>query len=146
MNAPAILARVPAAVLAFAVLFSACGDSTTGPAPNTPFSQTDLRVGTGPAAVAGNTIVVHYTGWLYDSSKEDGKGLQFETSVGSAPFEFVLGTGNAIRGFHQGLPGIRVGGLRRLTLPPSLAYGNVRQGPIPANSGLVFEVELVEIK
>ena len=138
------LARA-AAALTLAFLPIACGE-TSAPAPNTPFSQTDIRVGTGPAAVTGNTVVVHYTGWLYDASKTDGKGLQFETSIGAEPFEFVLGQGRAIKGFDNGIPGLRVGGLRRLVIPPSLGYGNVRRGPIPANAGLVFDVELIEIK
>ena len=131
----------------FCVLFTAaCGDSATAPAANAPFSQTDIRVGTGPAATSGSTIVVHYTGWLYDPTKTDDKGLQFETSVGGTPFEFVLGQGQVIAGWDRGLEGLRVGGLRRLIIPPSLGYCAVRQGRIPPNAGLVFEVELIEIK
>lgn len=138
---------VPLVLLLAAVLVSGCGDdSTTAPAPNAPFSQVDLRVGGGAAAAAGNTLVVEYTGWLYDPTKTDNKGLQFDTSVGNTPLEFVLGEGRVIPGFDQGLVGLRVGGLRRLTIPPSLGYGSIRQGRIPANSGLVFDVELLEIK
>ena len=128
------------------MLIAGCDDSTTGPAPNAPFNQTDLRVGTGPAATAGNVIAVHYTGWLYDPTRPDNKGIQFETSAGRTPFEFTLGRGNVIEGWDRGLEGLRVGGLRRLVVPPSLAYGAVRQGPIPPNTGLVFEIELIEIK
>jgi FKBP-type peptidyl-prolyl cis-trans isomerase FkpA len=123
-----------------------CSDSTTAPAANAPFSQTDLRVGSGAAAASGNTIVVDYTGWLYDPSKPDDKGLQFDSSVGGTPFEFVLGQGQVIAGWDRGLVGLRVGGQRRLVIPPSLAYGDVRRGPIPANAGLVFDVDLIEIK
>ena len=89
---------------------------------------------------------MNYTGWLYDPTKPDNKGLQFETSIGRTPFEFVLGQGQVIPGWDQGLLGLRVGGLRRLVIPPSLGYGAVRQGPIPPNAGLVFEIELLEIK
>lgn len=128
---------------AFAI---ACSDSTTAPAANAPFSQTDVRVGTGAAAASGNTLVVNYTGWLYDPTKTDNKGLEFDTSAGKTPLEFILGQGQVIAGFDQGLPGLRVGGLRRLVIPPSLGYGAARQGPIPANAGLVFDVELIEIK
>ena len=134
------------AVFLFIVSAAACGESTTTPAANAPFSQTDLRVGPGGAAAAGNTIVVDYTGWLYDANKPENKGLQFDTSIGGTPLEFILGQGNVIAGFDQGLVGIRVGGLRRLIVPPSMAYGEVRQGRIPPNSGLVFDVELLEIK
>ena len=138
------LAALPAA---FFILFAAaCGESTTTPAANAPFSQTDLRIGTGAAAATGNTIVVDYTGWLYDPSRPEDKGLQFDTSIGGMPFEFALGQGNAIAGWDRGLVGLRVGGLRRLVIPPSLAYGEVRRGPIPPNAGLVFDVELLEIK
>ena len=125
---------------------AACGESSTAPAPNAPFSQTELRLGTGGAAATGNTIVVEYTGWLYDPTKPDNKGLQFDTSADTTPFEFVLGAGNVIAGWDRGLVGLRVGGARRLVVPPSLAYGEVRRGPIPPNSGLVFDVELLEIK
>ena len=143
MNTRRLLAL---AAFFFIVSAAACGDSATTPAANAPFSQTDLRVGAGGVATTGNTIVVNYTGWLYDPGKPESKGLQFDTSVGATPLEFVLGSGNVIAGFDQGLVGIRVGGLRRLVIPPSLAYGNVRQGRIPPNAGLVFDVELLEIK
>lgn len=130
----------------FLVCTAACGESSTAPAPNAPFSQTELRLGTGGAAAVGNTIVVNYTGWLYDPTKPDNKGLQFDTSIGTTPLEFVLGVGKVIAGWDQGLVGLRVGGARRLVIPPSLAYGEVRRGEIPPNAGLVFDVELVEIK
>ena len=134
------------AVLGAAALTAGCDDTPTAPGPNAPFSQVDLRIGAGAAAAVGNTLVIDYTGWLFDPTKTDNKGLQFETSIGRTPIEFVLGQGNVIAGWDQGLVGLRVGGLRRLTIPPSLAYGKIRQGPIPANAGLVFDVELVEIK
>lgn len=140
----AILALVVCACLL--AVASACGNSTTGPAPNAPFSQTDVRVGVGAAAANGNTLVVNYTGWLYDSTKPENKGLQFDSSAGRTPLEFILGQGQVIAGWDQGLLGLRVGGLRRLIIPPSLGYGGARQGPIPANAGLVFDVELLEIK
>jgi FKBP-type peptidyl-prolyl cis-trans isomerase FkpA len=123
---------------------AACGSSPTSPS-TAPFSQTDLRVGSGAEAAAGKVVSVHYTGWLYDGSKPDGKGIQFETSVGTTPFSFTLGFGEVITGWDQGLPGMKVGGLRRLVIPPSLAYGSVRNGPIPANATLIFEVELVDV-
>ena len=130
--------------LALAVASGACGSSPTSPS-TAPFSQTDLRVGSGAEAAAGKVVSVHYTGWLYDGSKPDGKGIQFETSVGGTPFLFTLGFGQVITGWDQGLPGMKVGGLRRLVIPPSLAYGSVRNGPIPPNATLIFEVELIDV-
>ena len=130
--------------LALAVASGACGSAPTSPS-TAPYSQTDLRVGSGAEAAAGKVVSVHYTGWLYDGSKPDGKGIQFETSVGTTPFSFTLGFGQVITGWDQGLPGMKVGGVRRLVIPPSLAYGSVRNGPIPPNATLIFEVELIDV-
>jgi FKBP-type peptidyl-prolyl cis-trans isomerase FkpA len=135
-----------AAAIAAILLVTACYGSPASPAANAPFSQADLRVGAGISAESGKILVVNYTGWLYAADKPDQKGLQFDTSVGIDPLEFTLGVGNVIQGWDQGLVGMKVGGLRRLVIPPSLAYGSVRQGPIPPNTSLVFEVELIEVK
>jgi FKBP-type peptidyl-prolyl cis-trans isomerase FkpA len=100
----------------------------------------DLSVGTGAEARAGNTVVVHYTGWLED-------GTVFDSSLNrNQPFEFQIGAGRVITGWEQGIPGMSVGGIRALTIPPELAYGSQQRGSIPANSTLYFEVELLEIK
>lgn len=135
-----------AAAAVWLVAASACGDgdSPTAPSGTAPFSQTDLRVGVGPAAASGDLITVNYTGWFYDQSQPEQKGLQFDTSVGRQTFTFTLGVGNVIQGWDQGLIGMRVGGIRRLVIPPSLAYGAVRNGAVPAHATLVFEVELLE--
>jgi len=121
-----------------------CTDSPTAPSSYAPFGRTDLRVGTGTTAVNGSVVTVTYTGWLYDGSKTDNKGLQFDTSIGSTPFTFTLGAGQVIQGWELGVPGMAVGGLRRLVVPPSLAYGGTRNGIIPPNATLVFEIELLE--
>jgi FKBP-type peptidyl-prolyl cis-trans isomerase FkpA len=122
---------------------AACSKSPTGPSPTTtaPYSQTDLVVGTGATAATGNTVTVAYTGWLHDSSKANAKGTQFDS--GTLP-PFVLGTGRVIRGWDQGLVGMRVGGQRRLVIPPELAYGNNSPDTtkIPQNATLVFDVTL----
>jgi FKBP-type peptidyl-prolyl cis-trans isomerase FkpA len=133
------------AIAAVAVSAAACVDAPATPTSTAPFSQTDLLVGTGADALTGSTVSVNYTGWLYDASKSDGKGLQFDSSIGRTPFQFTLGNGQVIRGWDQGIPGMKVGGKRRLVIPPSLAYGNTRSGPIPPNSTLVFDIDLLSI-
>jgi FKBP-type peptidyl-prolyl cis-trans isomerase FkpA len=124
---------------------SACDDGPTGPSNFAPYSQTDLRLGTGADAVAGRQLTVNYTGWFYNESATDKKGPVFDTSTGQTPFAFVLGTGGVIEGWDRGTAGMRVGGLRRLIIPPSLAYGSIRNRSIPANATLVFEIELIDV-
>jgi FKBP-type peptidyl-prolyl cis-trans isomerase FkpA len=136
-------ARALAAFLVFA-LAAGCS-SATAPTDPVAFSQLDLRLGTGTEAATGNTLTVNYTGWLYDATKTDQKGIQFDTSVGRADFIFQLGVGQVIKGWDQGLVGMKIGGLRRLVVPPSLAYGEFRNGPIPPHSTLVFEIELLDV-
>jgi FKBP-type peptidyl-prolyl cis-trans isomerase FkpA len=133
-------------VLLLAAGAAACSDSPTGPSNFAPFSQTDLTVGTGGDAVSGRLLTVTYTGWFYGESRPDKKGPVFDTSAGGEPFEFTLGAGQVIAGWDVGLQGMRVGGVRRLVVPPSLAYGTFRNGPIPPNATLVFEVELLEVQ
>jgi len=123
---------------------AACTGSPTAPSNSGPYSQTDLRVGTGAVAANGNVLKVNYTGWLYNASQPDHKGVPFDSSLGRDPFSFTLGAGAVIKGWDQGVAGMQVGGLRRLVIPPSLAYGATRSGPIPAYSTLVFDIELVD--
>lgn len=130
------------AVLVAAV---ACNNSTTTPS-SAAFSATDLRVGTGTAAAAGSTVKVTYTGWLFDPTKTDDKGLAFDTNLGGNPFQFKVGSGQVIAGWDQGIPGMKVGGIRRLVIPPSLAYGGTRFGSVPPYSTLIFEVTLVSVQ
>jgi FKBP-type peptidyl-prolyl cis-trans isomerase FkpA len=129
-----------------ALTAAACTDAPASPTVSAPYSQTDLRVGTGADALNGNTVSVTYTGWLYDPSHADLKGLLFDTSVGKTPFSFTIGSGQVIKGWDTGVPGMKVGGLRRLVLPPSLGYGSTRSGPIPANATLVFDIELLSVQ
>ena len=133
-------------VLAAACLAAAsCSNSPNAPSSSFPYSQVDLLVGTGTQAASGNTLTVNYTGWLYDPTKPDNKGLQFDTSIGRDTFTFTLGTASVIEGWDKGLVGMKVGGIRRLVVPPSLGYGSVRNFSIPPYSTLVFEIELVGI-
>ena len=99
----------------------------------------DEVVGTGAAAVIGSQIKVNYTGKLQD-------GTVFDTSVGRAPIEFVLGAGTVIQGWEQGLQGMKVGGKRLFIVPAALGYGSSGYGPIPPNAPLIFEVELVGVR
>jgi FKBP-type peptidyl-prolyl cis-trans isomerase FkpA len=132
-------------LLAALVAVTGCGgdDNSTPMAPSTtsaPYSQTDLAVGTGAIAAAGNTVTVAYTGWLHNSGRPDAKGTQFD----SGSITFALGTGRVIAGWDRGIAGMRVGGQRRLVIPPELAYGNNSPDPsrIPQNATLVFDVQL----
>ncbi len=106
---------------------------------------TDMRVGTGKTATAGRNVEVHYTGWLY----LDGlKGKQFDSSRGREPFTFPLGGGQVIKGWDEGVAGMKEGGRRTLIIPPQLAYGaaGAGNGVIPPNATLMFEVELLHVK
>jgi FKBP-type peptidyl-prolyl cis-trans isomerase len=108
---------------------------------------TDLIVGDGATAESGQTIVVHYTGWLYDPTQPDNKGSKFDSSVDRGqPFEFPLGAGRVIKGWDQGFSGMQVGGKRLLVIPPEMGYGSRGTGPIPPNATLMFEVELLDTK
>ena len=135
--------------LLFPVVFCAfvlgCTHDTTGPSSSQPFSVVDLTPGTGAAAANNLNLTVDYTGWLFDSTKVDNKGLVFDTSIGKTPFTFTLGVGDVIKGWDTGLVGMKVGGVRRLVIPPSLGYGSVRQTSIPPNATLLFEITLEDV-
>jgi FKBP-type peptidyl-prolyl cis-trans isomerase len=110
-----------------------------------PYSQTDVRIGGGDEATTGKVISVNYTGWLHDALRPEEKGAVFDTSLGGTPLTFTLGVGAVIAGWERGVPGMRVGGVRRLVIPPSLAYGAARNGPLPPFAALVFDIELVSV-
>ena len=100
----------------------------------------DIRVGTGATAKEGSHVRVHYTGWLTNGKK-------FDSSVDSGqPFDFTIGNGEVIKGWEEGVTGMKVGGKRQLRIPPALAYGDkgTPGGPIPPNANLIFDVQLLD--
>jgi len=100
----------------------------------------DVTVGTGTPVAVGKLISIHYIGWLSN-------GTQFDANQpGSTPFRFTVGAGQVIPGFDEGVRGMAIGGRRQLIIPPSLGYGSAANGPIPANSVLVFQIDLVAIQ
>jgi FKBP-type peptidyl-prolyl cis-trans isomerase FkpA len=108
----------------------------------------DLAPGSGPEIKSGQNALVHYTGWLYDAAAPENKGKKFDSSVDrNEPFEFPVGGGMVIKGWDEGVAGMKVGGKRRLVIPPEMGYGSRGAGGvIPPNATLVFDVELVEIR
>lgn len=160
--ASAARAAVLVPLLGAASLMSACGTDSTAPdIPSNPAVETyaatlgvniaamtkksdnlfvqDLVVGTGAEAVVGRTVRVTYSGYLISGSR-------FDSNVGGSPFSFLLGGGQVIAGWDQGVVGMKVGGKRRLVIGSSLGYGRQGSGPIPANATLVFDVEVLNVQ
>jgi FKBP-type peptidyl-prolyl cis-trans isomerase FkpA len=139
-------------VLALGLALAGCGGGgsdapVAAPVGPSTLQTTDTLVGAGAIAAVGNTLTVHYTGWLYSNTAANFRGTQFDTSVGKQPFQFKLGAGTVITGFDQGLVGMRVGGTRVLIIPGAMGYGAAGvPGLIPPNSGLVFSVELLAVQ
>jgi len=110
--------------------------------------KTDIKLGEGTEATAGHNVSVHYTGWLYDEAAPDHKGRKFDSSRDrNQPFDFPLGAGHVIKGWDQGVAGMKVGGQRTLVIPAHLGYGaRGAGGVIPPNAMLVFDVELLAVR
>ena len=142
---------VVVAVAFFAQQAHRSGQAATGTTASTPvqgLQMTDVKEGSGAEAVPGKIVIVHYTGWLYDDSAADKKGKKFDSSRDRGdPFDFPLGGGQVIKGWDQGVAGMKVGGQRTLVIPPEMGYGaRGAGGVIPPNATLVFDVELLEVK
>jgi len=137
-------------VAAFVAVLSLAGcggggggsSGTTAAADVAQFTATDVVVGAGATATAGKTATVTYTGWLYSATAADHKGTQFD----SGSYTFVLGQGQAIQGFDQGVTGMQVGGRRTLLIPSSMGFGANGYGSIPPNAGLVFDITLTAVQ
>ena len=140
----------PLALLLAAGIFSTTAYSEQGTtiAGNiTELIKTDRKLGSGAQATAGHEVSVHYTGWLYDETAPGHHGKKFDSSRDrDQPFNFMLGMGQVIKGWDQGVEGMKVGGQRTLIIPPNLGYGaRGAGGAIPPNATLVFDVELLEV-
>ena len=137
-------------LLAVSLAFlAACAPS--GPPPGgsvAELQRLDTQAGTGTVATSGSDVTVHYTGWLYDENASDMHGMKFDSSVDRGePFTFLLGAGQVIRGWDEGVAGMKVGGKRTLLIPSDLGYGTSGAGGvIPPGASLVFDVELLDVK
>lgn len=145
-------------ILVCGLAASACGSAGETPAgtatgaetmsPITSLQATDTRPGTGTEAVAGKQVTVHYTGWLYDTRLPNNQGTKFDSSRdGNRPFSFRLGAGQVIRGWDEGVVGMKIGGTRTLVIPADMGYGSRgAAGVIPPNATLLFDVELLGVE
>jgi FKBP-type peptidyl-prolyl cis-trans isomerase len=134
----------PVLIICLLLLAAGCNNGSSSPtAPDQSaivYSQTDLTVGTGAEAVVGTKATVQYLGFLYSETGTDHKGAQFDAG---GTFAFVVGDGTIIKGFDMAVTGMKVGGVRRVIIPPSLAYGTSGNGgTIPPNAALVFDILL----
>ena len=128
------------------IMLVGCGESKSSPSQEATIKTSsgleyiDITIGTGAVAVAGKSVAVHYTGWLTNGKK-------FDSSVDRGqPFQFLLGAGRVIKGWGEGVAGMKIGGKRKLIIPANLGYGARGVGSIPPNSTLVFEVELLGVQ
>lgn len=135
------VAFITIAAIVTALLCVGCSKKAKETTTSTPSLEIkDIVVGTGATVVNGSTVKVLYTGTFTN-------GTVFDSVIDrSKPFSFIVGSGQVIKGWEQGVMGMKVGGKRKLTIPPELGYGNKKTGPIPANSTLIFELELLEVK
>ncbi|MDP1636075.1 MAG: FKBP-type peptidyl-prolyl cis-trans isomerase [Gallionellaceae bacterium] len=121
---------------------------TTEKSNMTELIKNDIKLGEGDEAISGTEVLVHYTGWLYDEAAPDNKGAKFDSSHDRRqPFDFPLGAGHVIKGWDQGVEGMKIGGQRTLIIPANLGYGaRGAGGVIPPNATLVFDVELIAVR
>lgn len=145
------LTQITALGLATLPALAAADDATPGHAHaqvGVDLIKIDHKLGDGATATSGQRVTVHYTGWLYDAKAADQKGKKFDSSRDrNDPFSFNLGAGQVIRGWDEGVAGMKIGGQRTLLIPPQMGYGSHGAGGvIPPNATLVFDVELLGVK
>jgi FKBP-type peptidyl-prolyl cis-trans isomerase FkpA len=109
------------------------------------FQKIDTVVGSGKPAKVGDRVTVHYTGWMYDPKAPQQRGEEFDSSLKRLPFTFRIGGAAVLKGWDEGVAGMREGGKRVLVVPSAMGYGKEGTGPIPANANLIFEIQLVEV-
>ena len=139
-----------ALLLSAACVTTACSQQDLAPMENSKVAElikNDMTKGDGAEAKAGQQVTVHYTGWLYDETGPENKGKKFDSSRDrGTPFAFSLGAGEVIKGWDEGVQGMKVGGHRTLIIPPAMGYGKRGAGGvIPPNATLVFDVELLGV-
>ena len=136
--------------LSATLAMTGCGKRATAPGSDkiTKLQTTDIKVGTGAEATPYKVVTVHYRGWLYDDTKPDHRGTEFDSSRSHGhPFKFRLGANQVIKGWDRGVAGMKVGGKRTLVIPASLGYGARGAGrDIPPHAALVFDVELLDVQ
>lgn len=149
-----MMRRILCAALLLASAHTPAAFAQEQSAPVTAFSAgptlqvVDTVVGTGAEAQVGKTVYVNYTGWLFKpfATRQHGKKFDSSLDAGRTPIDFKLGAGSVIKGWEQGVAGMKVGGKRTLIIPPNLAYGPKGSGEIPPNADLIFDVELMDVK
>jgi len=141
-------AAATAITLAAALVASPASAADLPKPPVTALAKIDRAVGNGAEAQPGKVVQVHYSGWLYDAAAPNGQGKKFDSSLDRGqPFVFPLGAGQVIRGWDEGVAGMKVGGKRTLVIPPDMGYGaRGAGGVIPPNATLIFDVELLGVR
>lgn len=141
--------RLHALTLATVAIFTFAAAPAGIAAPSKPpltLQKIDTKPGTGKLAMSGNTVSIHYTGWLYAPKTSRLRGPQFDSSTSAAPFGFKLGAGTVIKGWDEGIRGMKVGGKRTLVVPAAMGFGKEGLGPVPPGANLIFDIELVDVK
>lgn len=134
-------------VLLIFMMISGCSEGEKELTNSSMLKLEDTRIGEGTEARDGHLVTVHYTGWLYNENRPHNKGPKFDSSLDrNESFKFQVGAGQVVTGWDQGVPGMKVGGTRELTIPPDLGYGSREMGVIPPNSTLIFEVQLLDVQ
>ena len=120
--------------------------ATAKPAALLSLQKIDTKPGSGRLAMTGSTVTIHYTGWLYAPKSSKLRGAKFDSSTDAAPFTFKLGGGSVIKGWEEGIRGMKAGGKRTLIVPAELGFGKEGLGPVPSGSNLIFDIELMDVK